>query len=93
MESKERIIKKDSEIMQSIREIVTMIVGIRLEVMKASKWLSKQGVELELASNEIEEAIEALSRAETAMGNAHQHLLVSQATMLATIKDAESVES
>ena len=61
--------------------------------MKASKWLSRQNSELELAANEIEEAIEALSRAETAMGNAHQNLLVSQATLQTTIKDTKKAES
>lgn len=77
--------------MHSIRESTKQIVGIRLESMKALKWMSKQDMELELAASEIEEAIEALSRAETAMGNAHQNLLVSQATLQAGLKDnAES---
>lgn len=79
--------------MKSVRESITQIVGIRLDAMKASKWLSRQDCELELAANEIEEAIEALSHAETAMGNAHQNILVSQATLQATSKDTDKTES
>lgn len=93
METTEIIINEESEMMQSIRESITQIVGIRLKAMKASKCLSRQNSELELAANEIEEAIEALSRAETAMGNAHQNLLVSQATLQTTIKDTKKAES
>jgi len=93
METTEIIINDESEMMQSIRESITQIVGIRLKAMKASKWLSRQNSELELAANEIEEAIEALYRAETAMGNAHQNLLVSQATLQTTIKDTKKAES
>lgn len=93
METTAKIITKESEMMQSIRESIAQIVGIRLGAMKASKWLSRQNTELELAAEEIEEAIEALSKAETAMGNAHQNLLVSQATLQTTIKDTKKVES
>ena len=93
METTAKIITKESEMMQSIRESIAQIVGIRLDAMKASKWLSRQNPELELAAEEIEEAIEALSKAETAMGNAHQNLLVSQATLKTTIKDTSKVET
>ena len=93
METTAKIITKESEMMQSIRESIAQIVGIRLDAMKSSKWLSRQNPELELAAEEIEEAIEALSKAETAMGNAHQNLLVSQATLKTTIKDTSKVET
>ncbi len=93
MEKTNEIIRKESEMMESIRESTKQIVGIRLEAMKALKWLSKQDVELELAANELESAIEALSRAETAMGNAHHNLLVSQATLQAGLKESEKAES
>lgn len=89
MEATEKIIKKENEVMRSIRESIKQIVGIRLEAMKTFKWVTKQDVELELATSEIEEAIEALSRAETAMGNAHQNLLVSQATLLTGLKESD----
>ena len=93
METTAKIITKESEMMQAIRESITQIVGIRLDAMKALKWLSRQNPELELAAEEIEEAIEALSKAETAMGNAHQNLLVSQATLKTTIKDTSKAET
>ena len=47
METTEIIINEESEMMQSIRESITQIVGIRLKAMKASKWLSRQNSELE----------------------------------------------
>lgn len=78
--------------MESIRKSIIKIVRIRLDAMKALKWLSLQGTELELASNEIDEAIDALSHAETAMGNVHQNLLVSQAT-LQTSMDYDKTDS
>ncbi len=81
MEKTKEIICKESEIMELIRESINNIVGIRLKTMKAAKWLSHQNTELELAAEEMDNAIEALSKAETAMGNAHQNLLVSQATL------------
>lgn len=86
------IINEEGAMMEYIRESITQIVGIRLKAMKASKWMSKQSTELELAANEIEDAIEALSRAETAMGNGHQNLLVSQATLKSIIKDGGKAE-
>ena len=93
MGTTEIIINEETVMMQSIRESITQIVDIRLKAMKASTWLSRQSSELELAANEIEDAIESLSRAETAMGNAHQNLLVSQATLKTTIKDVQKVET
>lgn len=79
--------------MQSVRESTKQIVGIRLEAMKALKWLSKQDMELELAANELEAAVESLSRAEIAMGNAHHNLLVSQATLQVGLKESDKAES
>ncbi len=82
MEKTNEIIRKESEMMESIRESIKNVVGIRLKAMKSAKWLTKQNTELELAAEEMDNAIEALSKAETAMGNAHQNLLVSQATLI-----------
>lgn len=75
------IIAKEDEMMDGIRELIPKIVSIRLDAQKAVKWLKRHESELETASEEMSEAIEALYTAETAMGNAHQCLLVSRATM------------
>ena len=80
MEAK-AIIQKEEEMMTDIRAFIPKIVRIRLEAQKATAWLKKQNAELATASEEMLEAIEALYRAEAAMGNAHQYLLVSQATL------------
>lgn len=80
MEAKE-IINKEDRMMVNIRELIPKIVGIRLEAQKAAAWLDQQDTELVTASEEMMEAVEALYHAETAMGNAHQYLLVSQSTL------------
>ncbi len=75
------IIEKEDKMMANIRELIPKIVGIRLEAQKAAAWISKYDPELATASEEMSEAIDALYHAETAMGNAHQYLLVSQSTI------------
>ena len=80
MEVKE-ITKKGESIMADIRGIVSQLVGIRLDVTKAAQWLKVQGVEFETATDEIEAAIEMLYKAENSLGNAHQNLLISNATL------------
>lgn len=75
------IIEKEDIMMVKIRELIPKIVGIRLEAQKAAAWINKYNTELATASEEMSEAIDALYRAETAMGNAHQYLLVSQSTI------------
>lgn len=80
MKAKE-IIDKEDKMMTNIRELIPKIVGIRLEVQKVDTWINKYDPEFAAASEEIAEAIEALYRAETAMGNAHQYVLVSQSTI------------
>lgn len=92
MKAKE-IIDKEDRMMANIRELIPKIVGIRLEAQKAASWINKYDAELATASEEMSEAIDALYRAETAMGNAHQNLLVSQATLQTTIKDTKKAES
>jgi len=80
MKAKE-IIDKEDRMMANIRELIPKIVGIRLEAQKAASWINKYDAELATASEEMSEAIDALYRAEAAMGNAHQYLLVSQSTI------------
>ena len=92
MKAKE-IIDKEDRMMVNIRELIPKIVGIRLEAQKAASWINKYDAELATALEEMSEAIDALYRAETAMGNAHQNLLVSQATLQTTIKDTKKAES
>lgn len=75
------IIEKEDKMMGNIRELIPKIVGIRLEAQKAAMGISKYDPELATALEEISEAIDALYCAETAMGNAHQYLLVSQSTI------------
>lgn len=80
MKAKE-IIDKEDRMMVNIRELIPKIVGIRLEAQKAATWINKYDSELAAVSEEMSEAIDALYCAETAMGNAHQYLLVSQSTI------------
>lgn len=80
MKAKE-IIDKEDRMMVNIRELIPKIVGTRLEAQKAAAWINKYDSELAAVSEEMSEAIDALYRAETAMGNAHQYLLVSQSTI------------
>lgn len=75
------IINKETEMMQSIRDIIPQIVAVRLEAQRISKWLKEQDAELENANEEMNDAIESLTDAEKYMGNAHHHILVSQATL------------
>lgn len=76
-----KIIDKEDRMMVNIRELIPKIVGIRLEAQKAASWINKYDAELATVLEEMSEAIDALYRAETAMGNAHQYLLVSQSTI------------
>lgn len=75
------IIDKEDKMMGNIRELIPKIVGIRLEAQNAAMGISKYDPEFATALEEMSEAIDALYRAETAMGNAHQYLLVSQSTI------------
>lgn len=77
----QEIISKEEEMMLSIRKFVPQIVALRLDAIQKEQWIQKQNDELTSASEEMAEAIEALYHAETAMGNVHQSLLVSQATL------------
>lgn len=75
------ITNEEESVMNNIRRLIPKIVGIRLEAQKVATWLNKQNAELTTASEEMEEAINALYLAENTMGNTHQYLLVSQATI------------
>ena len=81
MEEKEVIIRKEADMMAATREVIAKIVAIRLEAQKIASWLKKQDAELGVAAENMADAIDALYDAEKAMGDAHQNLLVSQATL------------
>lgn len=81
MEAKDNVIKTEEQIIDAIRKSIPQIVKIRLDVMRMLKRVQSQDAELEIASEEITEAIEALHKAEQSMGNAQLSLLISQTTL------------
>lgn len=83
MESKDTILQKEEKMMKDIRDFIPQVVVIRLQSMKLLKELQRQDNNLELATEEMAEAVDALQKAETAMGNAHQNLLISHTTLQA----------
>lgn len=85
------IVGKEEELMQDIRDIIPDIVGIRLKVSNVVSLLKALGMEFHTAAEQVEETIEMLYNAEDAMGKAHQHILVSRATLMIqnNIKPAE----
>lgn len=80
MNTKE-IMTSETSMMENLRQTIEMVVSIRLQVMKLTKQLKKCGIEVDVATEDMVEAIELLQDAETSMGNAHQNLLVSHATL------------
>lgn len=72
-------IKECQEMMASIRETISKIVNIRLELLKTT-WQSRLPLELASANDELLEAIDGLYNVETDLGDAHQYLLIYQAT-------------
>lgn len=85
MENRNQILRKEENMMESLRKTIPQVVIIRLKAMKILKELQQGGVELEMAAEELNDAVDALSKAETAMGCAHQNLLVSHT--IVTFKD------
>lgn len=85
MENRNQILRKEENMMESLRETIPQVVIIRLKAMKILQELKQGGAELEMAAEELNEAVDALSKAETAMGCAHQNLLVSHT--IVTIED------
>ena len=81
-------LQAEENMMETIRGVIPKIVEIRLAAMEMRQWLDKQGLELINANEEVEEAIDALYKAEAAFGNAHQSLLVTHSTQT-IIKNAE----
>ncbi|MCM1505443.1 MAG: hypothetical protein NC127_09635 [Muribaculum sp.] len=77
MENRNQILRKEENMMESLRETIPQVVIIRLKAMKILKELQQGGAEHEMAAEELNDAVDALSKAETAMGCAHQNLLVS----------------
>lgn len=77
----ETVVILEDKCMEDIRNIVPQTVGIRLALLNLNKRMQSQGLELELATEQIQQAIESLYEAEDALGKAHQHLLVAQSTM------------
>lgn len=77
MEDRNQILRKEENMMESLRETIPQVVIIRLKAMKILQELKQGGAELEMAAEELNDAIDALSKAGTAMGCAHQNLLVS----------------
>lgn len=77
METKDKILNSETNMMEQIQKSIPQIVVIRLQAMKILKNLQESGMQLEVAAEEINDAIEALSTAEVAMSSAHHHLLVS----------------
>lgn len=88
MNFNEATLQTEENMMETIRGVIPKIVEIRLASMEMRQWLDKQGTELANANEDVAEAIEALYKAETAMGNAHQSLLVTHSTQM-IIKNAE----
>lgn len=79
------ILTKEGMMEREVRDIIKQIVIICLEAMKLAVQSKSLGVDFVNAAEEMEDAILALYDVETAMGNAHQYLLVANATI-----DAES---
>lgn len=80
MNFNENDLKAEENIMETIRGIIPKIVEVRLVASQMRKWLAKQGAEYAISEEEITEAIEALYKAESALGNAHQSILIAHAT-------------
>lgn len=80
MNFNENDLKTEENIMETIRGIIPKIVEVRLASSQMRKWLAKQGAEYAISEEEITEAIEALYKAESALGNAHQSILIAHAT-------------
>lgn len=78
----ETVVKLEDKHMADIRNIVPQIVGIRLALLEMNKWMQGQEIELDLATEQMQQAIDSLYKAEDSLGNAHQHLLVAKSTML-----------
>lgn len=73
------------DVNNEIRNFISDVAGVRAKAMQILEHLKKENA-YEMASNELEEAIENLYQVETNLGNAHQHILVSNAMQLADIE-------
>ena len=78
--SKEQFEETDGT--KTIREQITRIVGVRVEISQIAKYL-KEYPDYENVVAELDEAIATLYQAEKNLGDAHQYLLVANAMMAA----------
>lgn len=73
------------DVNNEIRKFIGDVAGVRAKAMQILEHLKKENA-YELASDEIESAIENLYQVETNLGNAHQHILVSNALQVADLE-------
>lgn len=71
---------KNVDPLADIRSAISMMVGARLSLQKALQSVKDNGLEYEIAINELEEAIDGSYENEKRAGDAHQAIIIALAT-------------